>query len=34
MAGKPDSETAMTGLMTDLGKAGITAETGLKTIAA
>jgi hypothetical protein len=35
-AGKPDadSETAMAGLMEDLGKAGITAETGLKSIAA
>jgi len=29
-----DSETAMAGLMTDLNKAGITAETGLKSIAA
>jgi hypothetical protein len=29
-----DTETAMAGLMTDLNKAGITAETGLKSIAA
>ncbi|MEP6830054.1 MAG: hypothetical protein ABI963_06920 [Rhizomicrobium sp.] len=29
-----DTEAAMTGLMTDLNKAGITAETGLKAIAA
>lgn len=29
-----DTETAMTGLMADLNKAGITAETGLKSIAA
>lgn len=29
-----DTEAAMTGLMTDLNKAGITAETGLKSIAA
>ena len=35
-AGQPsaDSEAAMAGLMADLGKAGITAETGLKSIAA
>ena len=34
-AAKPgDTETAMTVLMADLGKAGITAETGLKSIAA
>jgi hypothetical protein len=30
----PDSETAMAELMEQLGKAGITAETGLKSIAA
>ena len=30
----PDSEKAMAGLMDVLGKAGITAETGLKNIAA
>ena len=30
----PDTEKAMASLMTDLGKAGITAETGLKSIAA
>jgi hypothetical protein len=30
----PDTEKAMAGLMADLGKAGITAETGLKSIAA
>jgi hypothetical protein len=30
----PDSEKAMASLMADLGKAGITAETGLKSIAA
>ena len=35
-AGQPsaDSDAAMAGLMADLGKAGITAETGLKSIAA
>jgi hypothetical protein len=32
--GGGDAETAMAGLMTDLNKAGITAETGLKSIAA
>jgi len=32
--GGGDTETAMTGLMADLNKAGITAETGLKSIAA
>jgi hypothetical protein len=30
----PDSEKAMAELMEQLGKAGITAETGLKSIAA
>ena len=30
----PDSEKVMTELMETLGKAGITAETGLKSIAA
>ena len=30
----PDSEKAMAGLLEILGKAGITAETGLKNIAA
>jgi hypothetical protein len=36
LAGKPgtDSEMAMAGLIEDLGKAGIAAETGLKSIAA
>lgn len=36
VAGKTGAETdgAMAGLMADLGKAGITAETGLKSIAA
>jgi hypothetical protein len=32
--GAPDSEAAMAGLIAHLGKAGISAETGLKNIAA